>query len=101
MKRLTVLTMILIFSERGHSQVEHFKDSIEIAKRPLGGIEFYQHDKKLTGGQVLRVMNTNPAATAFFKKSRTQNVVSTLLGTVGGFLVGYELGAAIAGEKMN
>jgi len=102
MKQLPlILFMLFIFIIKGFSQISNYKDSIEMAKRPLGGIDFFQHDRRLNMSQVAAVMRTNPEASAYFKKARTNNILSNILGAAGGFLVGFELGYRLGGEEIN
>jgi hypothetical protein len=101
MKQILLFLIFLVVNTIVFSQISGYKDSIEIVKRPFGGMDLYQHGRKLRSAEVMRAMQTNPGALKYFKKARTNNAVAAIFGAAGGFLIGYELGYAVGGGKVN
>ncbi len=50
---------------------------------------------------LVAITQNNSAAYAEIKKARTSNTIGSVIGGIGGFLVGYTLGTAIAGKNPN
>jgi len=96
-----ILLLIYASSSPGIAQQPGYKDSIELVKVPLGGLQFYQHDKKLTMRELTNIMRPNPEAFNYLKESKTNNTVAFIAGFIGGALIGYELGSAVGGNEIN
>lgn len=75
-------------------------DTIEI-KRSFWGTTFRQNGENLKMKDMLEITKSNPTAYAQMKKARNKSTVSSIFGGVGGFLVGYTIGTAIAGKDPN
>ncbi len=73
---------------------------IEVDK-VLGGYKYSQNGKRMTMNQLVKTMEYNPEALSLIKKARSNNIIATILGGVGGFLVGLPIGTAISGKKAN
>lgn len=69
---------------------------IELIKK-RGTFKFTQGDKNLKLAEVSKLLENNTKALNFFSKAKTNNVVATLLGGVGGALIGFPIGTAISG----
>lgn len=72
-------------------------DTIEIKKSFLGPV-FRQGGENLKMKDLLAITQSNPEAYRYMKKARNKNTVGSIFGGVGGFLVGYTVGTAIAGK---
>jgi len=77
------------------SLAQNLNDSIEIRK-PLGTV-YYQHGKRITHRQIVQITRKNEAAYVEMKIARNYYTFGNIFGAAGGFLVGWPLGAAIAG----
>ena len=67
----------------------------------ITGYKFYQNDKYLTMNDLVSIMESNKEAYQLINSARSNKILSQLLGGVGGFLVGWQLGTAIAGGEPN
>ncbi|TKB98715.1 hypothetical protein [Pedobacter cryophilus] len=75
------------------------QDSITI-KKSLSTL-YLQNGKILKPKQLLEITKTNPIAFEAMTKAKKNVVPATIFGSIGGFFIGYPLGAAISGAKMN
>lgn len=103
MKLRLLLTGIcaLLFIVPSFSQ-ERATDSIDYYSSFFGVQKFYSGNKKLNASEVREYMKVNPEALKLFNRSRTMNTFSTIVGIVGGFMVGYEIGNSLArGRSVN
>ena len=92
--RLCIIFLLAFLSFSGSAQ------QLEIISKPLGGVHFYYADTvDLSPRQVLEVMRINEQAHNLFKKASVLNNVGGALGFVGGFMVGFPVGAALLGGK--
>ena len=90
-----VLTALLIalcisaFAQTGEGNIR--------MEKGFGGARFYQDDRLLKPADVLNVMAPNEEAFAMFKKAKANYDAAQVFGFIGGFMVGWPLGTAIAG----
>ncbi len=63
----------------------------------FGGHYFKQEGNRLSQNDVLQLMESNKEAYALMKKSKANNTWALILGGIGGGLIGWPLGASIAG----
>ena len=75
-------------------------DSIEIVK-VFGGYHFYQHDKRLNMRELVKIMEPNEVAFKHIKSAQSNNTMATIVGAIGGFLVGWPVGTALGGGDPN
>jgi len=68
-------------------------------EKKFGGVKFWQDGKYLKPKEVLHMMETNQAAYDAFKKAKSNLDVASVVGFAGGFMVGWPLGAAVAGGE--
>lgn len=93
--KITVFVLIIFFSHTAFSQ--SIRDEIEVGK----GNQFYQHGKRLTQRQVLDITKSNAEAWQEMKRSQSNGTVGSIFDYAGGFLIGWPLGEAIAGQSPN
>lgn len=74
--------------------------TIEIRKS-FWGTTYRQNDRKLTPGELMETLKTNPAAYTEMKKARTNQTFSSIFSGVGGFMVGWPIGTAAGGGEAN
>jgi len=75
-------------------------DSITV-KNVFGGCKFFQNDKQLTMLQVGNILQQNELAYKEFNKAKSNNTIASIIGGIGGFMIGYPLGTAMGGGKAN
>jgi len=75
-------------------------DSVYIYKSFLG-YKFIQHEERLNFNQLPDVLDENQEAFLLIKKAKTNNIVSSIIGGIGGFMIGWQLGTAIVGGEPN
>ena len=63
--------------------------------------KFYQGTHQLSPKQLLEVCKTNQVAYPEMKKAKTNNDLANVFGGVGGFLIGWPIGQALAGGDAN
>ncbi len=96
-KRAIVLACVLTMVGSLFSQVKN--EPIE-QKKILGTV-FHQNGKILSPGEMLVLMQDNQEAYQSMKIAKKNYVVGTVIGSIGGFLLGWNLGTAIGGGKPN
>lgn len=62
---------------------------------------FFQNGQKLRPGELLKITQINPEAYKEMKKAKSGFDVATIFGSIGGFLIGWPLGTALAGGDPN
>jgi hypothetical protein len=67
-------------------------------KKDFFGYSFHQDSTDLWPRDVLQVMEVNTEAFQEFKKARANHAASTIFGAIGGFMIGWPIGQAIAGK---
>jgi len=68
-------------------------------EKVFGGLKFSQNGKYLKPKEILALMESNPEAFNAFKKAKSNLDMASVLGFAGGFMVGWPLGAAVAGGE--
>lgn len=77
------------------------KDKTITTKKILGGYQFYQGAQRLNMSQLARVVEPNAEAHKLVKSAKSNIIFSSIIGGVGGFMLGWNLGTAIGGGKPN
>lgn len=95
-KNLIIIILCLGFFS-ANSQVQN--DSIEI--RGEKGAAAYQNDKALDIKQMLDITSANTEAYKYMKLAKSNLDGAKILGYIGGFMIGYTLGAAVMGGEPN
>ena len=65
------------------------------------GWQFRQNGEKLKLSQVSDLMASNEQAAAYLRSARSNSTLASVIGGIGGFLVGYQLGASAGGGNAN
>ncbi len=63
--------------------------------------EFTQNGSLMSFGDVVRALNNNTEAYQLAKSARSNYILSQIIGSTGGFLIGWPLGTALSGDKPN
>ncbi|WP_207493660.1 hypothetical protein [Aridibaculum aurantiacum] len=96
-KKMLLLLLVLAFVTA--LQAQYSTEKIDM-KLYWGGHKFTVDEKKVSTKQVLEMMKPiDTAAYRRMKLSSANNNISTILGGVGGLLIGYPLGRFVVGEK--
>jgi hypothetical protein len=98
MKKIYLLTTFLV------SIISSFGQPIGntmTLKSDFFGLRFYQNDKKMNFSQAAKVMQENEQAYNYIRSARTNNTWSTIIGSIGGFMLGYTLGTSLGGGDPN
>jgi hypothetical protein len=94
MKKTAISLFLILFCMivSGQSQA----DSVIVIRKPLGTV-FQQNGKYLTPKQLVEITSINPDAVAEMKKAKTNYSASMVFSYIGGFMIGWPIGTAIAG----
>ena len=92
---ITLLTVAYSFT---YGQVS--TDSITM-KKVTGGYQFYQGDKILNMSQLVNTMKLNEEAYKQIKSAQSTYTLVSIIGGVGGFMIGWPIGTALAGGEPN
>jgi hypothetical protein len=92
------ISSILIFSCIA-VQSQNLSDTIQIEKKL--STSYLMYGQKLTPKQLLNIMEINSAAYDVMKKAKRNYDVAQVFGAVGGALIGFPIGTAIAGGDAN
>lgn len=99
MKRLILLLAIFITTIAfTYGQAE--TDSI-VAKKVFGGYQFYQGNRVLNMKNLLKAVEANESVHQQIKETRSAAAIVTVFSSVGGFMIGWQLGAALGGGEPN
>jgi len=94
--RKTILTLIIAMLAIIFCNAQE----IEIEKT-FGGYKYSQNGNQMTMNDLVRTMEPNKEAYNLIKKAQSNNTLATIIGAVGGGLIGWPIGAAIAGGDAN
>ena len=99
MKKICV-TILLAITCLTTSYAQDSRDPITMRKI-FGGYQFYQGGTRLNMTQLTRVVEQNAEAYKLAKSARSNVIYSSIIGGVGGFMLGWNLGTAIGGGNPN
>lgn len=93
-----VLTLIVVSVSFTFGQTA--PDSITM-KKVFGAYQFYQGEQSLKMNQLVNVMKPNDLAYQQIKSAQSTYALATIIGGVGGGLVGWPIGTALGGGEPN
>ena len=99
MKRIAFVICLLVIAS-AYSFGQTSSDSI-VMEKVFGGYKFYQGGKSLSMNQLVNVMESNEQAYKQMRSAQTTLTLTSVIGFAGGFMVGWPIGAAIAGGEPN
>lgn len=74
-----------------------FSNAQEISiKKTFGGYKFVQYGKTLKMRELGEIVKSNETSFELIKKGHTGNFIGQVLGSVGGFIIGWQLGNLIS-----
>ncbi len=97
---MRVIVIFLLFGLVNISNGQTPSDSVFVHKNFLG-YKFFHHNTRVNFNQLPAIMNENQEAQQIIKKVKTKNTVASIFSGVGGFMIGWQLGAAIVGGEPN
>jgi hypothetical protein len=89
---LTTLSLSIPFSLLAQTN----EGGLRIEKAFLG-VKFYEGTRLLKPNEVLNIMKVDEEAFAEFKKAKSNYDAAQVFGFIGGFMIGWPLGTALAG----
>lgn len=73
-------------------------DSIEIVKTVFG-MQYYKDNKQISKSNVISMLKSNPKSLELYDKGVMNCTFGNISGLIGGFFVGYQLGASTSNNK--
>ena len=89
----TILTLLIALATLTFCNAQ----KIEIEKI-FGGYKYTQNGVQMTLKEMAKAMESNPEAFGIIKKAQSDTILSSIIGSAGGFLIGWPLGTALGGE---
>lgn len=99
MKRIAIAVFLLTVTF-AYTFGQSSTDSISI-KKVFGGYQYYQNDQRLNMNQLVEVMILNEQAFKQIKEAQSTYTIVTIMSAAGGFMIGWPIGAALAGGEPN
>jgi len=99
MKQTALSIIVLVFSLSalfGQTQNEPIT-----TKKVFGGYQFYQNNERVSLSKLTKIIQTNEEAYKEIKTAQTTNILATIIGGTGAFMLGWQLGGALAGGEFN
>lgn len=94
MKKSAISFFLFLFCIIASGQSQ--PDSVIVIRKPLGTV-FQQNGKYLSPRQLVEITSINPAALTEMKKARTNYSAGLVFSYIGGFMIGWPIGTALAG----
>lgn len=98
MKKINIILIVIISSF--NLAMGQTNDSITM-KKVVGGYQFFQGEERLTVNKLVKAMKTNNEAYSLVKSAQSNNTIASVIGGVGGFMLGWNLGTALGGGEPN
>lgn len=92
----TILTLTIVLSALTFCNAQ----KIEIEK-VFGGYKYSQNGNFMTMRDLVKTMASNQQAFQLIKKAQSSNTLASIIGSLGGGLVGFPIGTAIGGGDAN
>lgn len=102
MKKLFLLTLLLscVFSHSFAQRTQNANKELMV-KNGFFGWQFYSGRERINLSEVTDLMKPNEEATAYLRSAKTNYTWAQIVGSVGGFMIGYPLGASAGGGTPN
>ncbi len=97
---MRIIIVLLLIGIVGISKGQAPSDSV-IVNKSVFGYKFFHHDNRINFNQLPAILNENHEAQQLIRKAKTTNTVASIISGVGGFMVGWQLGAALVGGEPN
>jgi len=99
MRKIAIILTLLVVS-MSFTFGQTASDSISM-KKVFGGYQFYQGEQRLNVNQLVNTMKPNNQAYQQIKSAQSTYTLATIIGGVGGFMVGWPIGTALGGGEPN
>lgn len=97
---MRIIVIFLLFGLVTISKGQSTADSVFIHKKIIG-YNFFHRNTRINFNQLPNIMDNNQEARQIIKKAKTMNSVASIISGVGGFMIGWQLGASIVGGEPN
>ena len=98
--RILAIVLILLTVSVSFTFGQTTSDSISM-KKVFGAYQFYQGDQRLNMNQLVNTMKTNDLAYQQIKSAQSTYTLASIIGGVGGGMVGWPIGIALGGGEPN
>lgn len=98
MRKISILTLLAVSVSFTFGQTA--SDSISM-KKVFGGYQFYLGEQRLNVNQLVNTIKPNNQAYQQIKSAQSTYTLATIIGSVGGFMVGWPIGTALGGGEPN
>ena len=98
MKNLILVYLLLLLSSHSFSQTNNPPLT---SKNGFFGWQFKKGEGKLKPGEVAAILQTNPEAARLFSAGRSSYTITSIIGSIGGAMLGYTLGTSVGGGDPN
>jgi len=95
-----IFLLVLIISTGLSDSFAQSTDSIEMVK-VFGGYRFYQKEKRLSMRELVQIMQPNEQASKYIHSAQSNTTLATIIGAIGGALIGWPVGTALGGGDPN
>ncbi|WP_192823544.1 hypothetical protein [Rufibacter sp. LB8] len=95
---LTLAVLLVTFSDASAQTLS--KEPLSV-RSTFGSVMVTQGDKTLNLNEASQAFASHEPALQEFRKAKTNNTWATIMGGIGGALVGWPVGAALAGGEAN
>ncbi len=92
----TLLTLMFALAIMTFSNAQKIE-----SKKVFGGYQYTQSGNKMSMGDLSNTMKSNPESLKLINKAKSNNLLASIIGGVGGFMIGYPIGTAIGGGEAN
>lgn len=99
MKKLLILSL-LIFCLQAVCHSQRNAESLTV-KTSFFGWQFQHNGKKISPAAASELLLANDQSAAYMRSARSNNTMSQIVGSIGGFMVGYPVGTSMGGGKPN
>ncbi len=97
LKHFLLAAILFLYANKMFAQ---YDNTIE-ARKQFGTYQFYADGQKLKLKEVANKLSTNAEAYKLFQSAKSNYVTGSVLGGVGGFLIGYGLGGYFFNKNQN
>lgn len=99
MKKLLILAAF-IFCLQAVSHSQGNPEPLTV-KTGFFGWQFQHNGKKISPAAASDMLLANDQSAAYMRSARSNNTMSQIVGSIGGFMVGYPVGTSMGGGKPN
>ena len=95
----SIFSLLIFISLTSYSIQAQTSEELTLKTSFWTGMKFFQKGQKITATNAVEIMKSNPSASELLRKSNKQAGGATVVSAIGGFLIGWPVGTAIAGGE--